>query len=449
MKYLVDYIDHFKFNFNYKFTSDEAVKSVSLELKASAIGKDASGQPVTISLLDTGNTSGATANVTFDFVPAQISGDITIEVDVYPTVQTSSGTIFESFSQTLTITSAGPIYEIAPADDNTQDGAFGTLTYHQSGQLGYAVYTKATSPLGAVVLSPPPTSTIPTATQPETTVGPEAPVYINLIDQMNGSFSYQFQSDQQVQNLTETVSITAIIAGGNLWSKSVVVLPQTSENGPFTLSFPMDINGMNQLLGNIKTETGASGTSDTLTFRVDVTISAQSAYGIITDTFSPSLSTSMDNGSIQWNESLNQSKSGSITASEIVPNNSRYIGMSVRTVRIFSIALACLIFVIFVLLAYLSFKPALPKDEGDLVDKKFGERMARAKTQTTANGITTVSLDSMEDLVKVADELAKPIISEPPVIPTGSQLYYVVDGTTRYQYSIGGEENPPIEIKPD
>ena len=57
----------------------------------------------------------------------------------------------------------------------------------------------------------------------------------------------------------------------------------------------------------------------------------------------------------------------------------------------------------------------------------------------------TILLGSMEDLIKVADELAKPIIYQEPGLEGGQHIYSVMDGTTRYQYSLS--RIPELAIK--
>ena len=58
----------------------------------------------------------------------------------------------------------------------------------------------------------------------------------------------------------------------------------------------------------------------------------------------------------------------------------------------------------------------------------------KALDQTPPEAEKVVILDSMEDLVKVADELAKPIIYQSPQSSIEPYVYFVVDGTNRYQY---------------
>ena len=48
--------------------------------------------------------------------------------------------------------------------------------------------------------------------------------------------------------------------------------------------------------------------------------------------------------------------------------------------------------------------------------------------------IATISMKTLEDLVKVADTLAKPIIHTRK--PPDTHIFYVIDETTRYEYTM-------------
>jgi hypothetical protein len=75
--------------------------------------------------------------------------------------------------------------------------------------------------------------------------------------------------------------------------------------------------------------------------------------------------------------------------------------------------------------------------------KRYGERMAEASgPMPAASGDNTVTLDSIEDLVKVADELGKPVVHYKPGAG-GVHSYCVFDGTTCYQYTFQTPEKKP------
>ncbi|MBA7578902.1 hypothetical protein ES708_20768 [subsurface metagenome] len=85
------------------------------------------------------------------------------------------------------------------------------------------------------------------------------------------------------------------------------------------------------------------------------------------------------------------------------------------------------------------FKPAeLPTFEKEALaaGKKYADRIAEASSQTPMASEKIISLGSIDDLVKVADELGKPVIHQPPTATEKRHTYSVIDGTTQYQYII-------------
>ncbi len=66
--------------------------------------------------------------------------------------------------------------------------------------------------------------------------------------------------------------------------------------------------------------------------------------------------------------------------------------------------------------------------------------MAFGTSETLLKEERLISLSSMEDLIKVADELGKLVIHQAPGVSEETHAYYVFDGTTRYQYVSLAEE---------
>ena len=50
-------------------------------------------------------------------------------------------------------------------------------------------------------------------------------------------------------------------------------------------------------------------------------------------------------------------------------------------------------------------------------------------------------MNSIEDLMKIADELGKPVIHQSAEISGDTHIYYVIDGNTRYLYTLSSD-NP-------
>jgi hypothetical protein len=65
--------------------------------------------------------------------------------------------------------------------------------------------------------------------------------------------------------------------------------------------------------------------------------------------------------------------------------------------------------------------------------------MVEALEDNSTEGVMTIPLGSMEDLIKVADELAKPVVYRKLETQGDPQTYFVLDVTTLYRYSTSGD----------
>jgi hypothetical protein len=375
---------------------------------------------------------------------AEILGrDMTVSIVVVPAVQVNGGLVFEYFRQDLVIRSRGPVLEIERAGlQQTQSSNLGEFGLRQEGRLTYSVVMKAGSPVGAAVLQPPVTAS-PSVTPP---VGPGAIIFSKLVDRMDASFVYDFVADKAVKDLQEDVTVVAVLENPEVWQKAFVLVPPTRKSGGFRIDFPFDVPGINQALENIRNETGVSGQSYKLTIRADVRVTAQTDHGPIDETFSPALTTSLEKGVIQWEEELGQSKPGSIETTSVVANTGRYLGMALGTARILSLVFLAVAVVGFAFCLW-TFLRAMPKELSDTekeclrIGNKYRSRILEAAAHTPGFGDRTVSAASIDDLVKMADELGKPVIHQLSGTSKTRHTYYVFDSSITYQYTIGDDQS--------
>jgi len=211
----------------------------------------------------------------------------------------------------------------------------------------------------------------------------------------------------------------------------------TRKSGNFNVSFPLDLVGYLGLFETIREETEASAESNNVTITAEVHTVAETPFGVIDETFTQAIKGSIKGNVLEWDKELAKTQPGSITTSQMIPR--KYLGLSVNTVKNLFTALVG-IFCLFLLssvVLYVKFKPKGPpqvEKEALQVRKKYRERMVEATSQTPMEGEKTISLGSMEDLIKVADELGKPVVHQPPSASEEQHTYYVFDGTTRYQH---------------
>ena len=448
-KYPIEMIDGVRITFNYRFVPDTPVIKTSQEVEINAVLDKPDIGREEVNLVPTTTETGD-FTVGFSLDPSELasSSRITITANVYATVETDTDPIFESFTQSLTLQSKGPLVEVDKSLTRTQSASFGDLSYEQIGEFDYFIWLKYDSPFGPIILEPPSVTPLTSPTLPSSkTLGPEDTLFSSLLDRMDVTFSYHFESDRPVNQVTEEVEINAVLENPDVWSKTFVLVPLTEKTGDFTVPFHLDgddLRHFSDVFTAIEKETEVSG-SRNLTIKADVHAVAQTDFGPIDEEFSHSLTTTLGEDILEWEGELVNSKPGSITMNLMIPNPNKYLGLSVSEIRNLSATVAGVAFILFLYLLVLNvrFKPvelswierealrARKKYKGLIVDIK---KLPKAKA-----GEMVISLDSLDELVKVADSLLKSVLhkAEPE-----KHTYCVIDGRTRYQYvlTVGREE---------
>ncbi len=353
--------------------------------------------------------------------------DVTIVANVHTVAQTGSGVVEDDFVQTTKVTVGTGSLGWEPGLSQSQIGSSGGLSYEQKGEFSYAIHLMENSLYGAITLTPPPVLTKPIVAL--TT----SPVYFTrLIDHVDGSFSYDF-SCQPLNQASATVKVTAILEHPGIWSREFDLVPETTEGGDFTVTFPIEFDQFLELANVIRDETGIGSASYDLTITADVHTVGETDYGTIDEVFSQSLTGTLGSTTLKWGNSLDQSQSGSITETVTVPVDTSRAVMWSRLALIFVV-----LFSFYVVLNYTKVKPVKPtpastaEAEARQARKKHKdiiidvEKLPEAKAEEIV-----ISLNSLNDLVKAADALLKPVLykSEPE-----KHTYCVIDGLIRYEY---------------
>jgi hypothetical protein len=84
--------------------------------------------------------------------------------------------------------------------------------------------------------------------------------------------------------------------------------------------------------------------------------------------------------------------------------------------------------------------PSSFEREIEKIRKKYGTRIAESISNSEIEGEMPVSMNSMEDLIKISDELGKPIVHQSGGSLGDVESYYVIDGNTKYEYSFSKGE---------
>jgi len=359
-----------------------------------------------------------------------------IEATVHTAAETAQGKVIEDdFShaitavlKTNTLELTGPLYS-----NNTaiKEG----VSYIEEGWFDYEVSLKPNELYGPVVLKsegPPEGEPVPSSSSPPQTLGPGLIYFPKIIDNIQASFSYQFSCDIQISEQSEEVEIIAIIENPNKWSKSFVLVPKTQKQGKFTISFPVDIHYFSNVIDAIRQETGAGGGAYNLKIEADVHTLAQTDLGKVDELYTQTLEGTLEGNTITLGHELSQSRSGSI-GGVTTSSSSGQAGLSMPWLAGLLVALLGL--------GYFSWnqvqlKPAISEVEAEAAraKKKYSQVMVDVEELPgVKTSETVIPLNSLDDLVRIADDLVKPVFHQ---AKEGRHTYCIIDGGIRYLYVI-------------
>lgn len=361
-----------------------------------------------------------------------------IKATVYTTAETSSGkTVDSEFSHEITASLKRHTLELAGDLEGSDRGFEEGVSYEEAGQFDYEVYLKPNKLYGSTVLR---SQGLPHAEPPPTTqtLGPGEFYYPKIIDTIKATFYYQFSCDTAVSEQSEEVEVSAVIENPGRWSKSLILVPKTNKMGNFAISFPIDIHYFNDVIDAIEKETGAGGGSHTLTIRADVQTIAETDLATVNEVYSQSLEGRLEGNTLTFGEELSQSQLGIIGEATLPLSSGNIWG---------SLSLGGLI-VALLALGYFGWsyielrrRPALSPVEAEVARarKKYKQVLVDVEELPSAKlNETLIPLSSLDDLVRVADDLVKPVLHQ---VKEGKHVYCTVDGAVRYQYASQSQDS--------
>ena len=453
--YFTNIIDKIDVEFNYAFIADRPNTKLSINVDIVAIVTGPSGwqQEVPLSSTDsTGSnfTSGFPLKLDeFDELINEIEEeleirrpdftgeniyDLLIEARVAVKGYAGAEQINDTFVQPMEIRVGRGTLEWDAKLTLSQRKSDGGFSYKHQGNFTYTIWLKENSlyesrTLGPGMYSPPSLIALP----------PGEITFPRLTDIMKTGFSYQFQSDKPVRNLTEEVLVTATLEFSQIWHKTFILVPKSQKSGDFGVDFSVDINFFNELANTIKNEIGMGPPTHVLTIKAEVHTRAETDFGYIDEVFTQTMKGELGPSVIIWSGELKNSKAGSIMGTKLEPNTEKFIGLSAgeATIVLPTVAAITLPFAIYLLIINIIYKPIPPsrlekearrtkkKHKGLIVDV---EELPDVKDQA----VTVISLSSLDDLIATAENLFKPVLHK---AEEERHTYCVMDDTTRYEYT--------------
>ncbi|MGI1659197.1 MAG: DUF5305 family protein [Desulfitobacterium sp.] len=256
-------------------------------------------------------------------------------------------------------------------------------------------------------------------------------------------FTYEFVGEREAE-INGNYEIVAIVEGYtgegetfiSLWKKEFPLVPKTSfeaKDKSFSLArnIPLKIGDYNAFAEKISEESKVNAQAK-VTAIMNVELTAKTDKGIIEKKASPSLEAPLNTGYFKITKVQSESKPEAIEGIESVQvplNQNLLIGYGIG-IGLLLIALLVLLF-------------GTKKAESDpyakeikKIFKKHGTRLVALESEVTATSGQQNRVRSIEDLVRISDELGKPIIYKYSDNPKESSRFWVIDDQRYYVYDV-------------
>ena len=269
----------------------------------------------------------------------------------------------------------------------------------------------------------------------------EGTLYSRIVDHLDLRFSYSLDSSKPIEGSLEYY--VKVVLETKSWRKvlntsSLYTLGLNETTRGFTTTHSFNVTKFGDIVYLIDKETGIYSTQYNITIEYFINAKARSSIGSIDENFMPSLNIAVNSrsemGDIILVEGQNQVKTGNITEKQKLPLGSMF-GLNRSQFREITLVGFLIAFSIFLLTVWLFIKtnPPKPKEKPlREVVKPYKDIIAESYEPIRRKGEVVITMNSMKDLVKVSDNLSKPVLH----IQSGkTHTYYVYDGLTKYEYS--------------
>ncbi|MCL4440076.1 MAG: DUF5305 domain-containing protein, partial [Firmicutes bacterium] len=265
----------------------------------------------------------------------------------------------------------------------------------------------------------------------------------NFIDKIEAEFKYTF-TGQTVTKISGTYDIVAVIESyeslnqGSGTEKSVKVWEKEfplvqkrkfdykNRTGDFKSIVSIDYSFFTKFLEAVNKAAETNPGDARLLVKCNILTEASTPKGIMRDNIAPALI-------IPLGRKMFDIKTESPLGKPLVINSTKIIqNPGVVRGKIIFTTVSVALFILLLTVAFAT-KPVTEAPEYkmlEVINKKYGDRIVKTSGQDIAETDKTVYVDSLDGLVRVADEISKPIFHWKQT-EGETHLFYIFDGTVR------------------
>ena len=265
-----------------------------------------------------------------------------------------------------------------------------------------------------------------------------------FVKNINTSFKYQFLGDK-VADITGEYEVTAYMQGIRreldkifiIWNKPYILSAKETfeaKDKEIALSkeLPLDLKIYNDFVAKFFKDHEIQ-TEVILSLNWDVRINAQTENGMIQEQLTPSITIPLNTKYFQITEDLSKSKEGVI-------ENTVITTLPVDETKLTVYGLLAFIFVIGIIFIIFKTENTIVnpvKKQWKKIHKNHGERLVALEHVLSINSDSLLNVKTFEDIIKIADELGKPIMYRGNLEQDGEQVFYVLNEPRIFTYRLG------------
>lgn len=292
-----------------------------------------------------------------------------------------------------------------------------TYSYTQNGVFDFTVNLKNNSVYNKTSIKP----------------GQET-IFKSIVDDINGSFTYNYRGDEAAETTGEYLLLAQVKT--DLWEKNYVIISKSNfssnkRSASFNFVFPVNLTFYETIVAEIDDEIGIKASNPSLNIKCNIVVSSQTSKGYIYDSFSPYINVSLGGNIIEFGGDLSQYNTGILTGEQEV------FLQSVIDNRVVWSASSIVFIAIIIGFALITENVTEKYDKTEKlvnkIKKKYGEWIVETEKLPTIEDAKIVPMNSLDDLVKISEELGKPIIYVTSD-KDKKHTFYVLDDQMHYQY---------------
>ncbi len=264
--------------------------------------------------------------------------------------------------------------------------------------------------------------------------------YANLV---KTHFNYEFKGDAAAE-LKGSYEVLAVVEGYfsdeekniTVWKKEFTVLPKTNfaaadNKISIVKDIPVNLRQYNDFANNVIKDSKVNSQVK-LSVLMNINLDASTEKGPIKETLSPGIIIPLNTKYFEIQKSQTGEKPGKIEATQKVP-----LPVDRMTVVVYSISLGVLLLA----LIYLAFF-TITVEKSPLIKalekifKKHGSRLVALNSEITSGTPNLFKVKSIDDLVRAADEIGKPIIYRYSTNIREINRFYVFDDSITFIFDV-------------